>query len=885
MAYTSYKPDVPIEIAGMEQFACEAEARDGHSRSGQGARLMPGGADGVCADAVEAALQQLPAGLRGGAGVRGFQAGIEAGQRMLGNRAFVRRVEALQSRGQDAAAPDPAAPLQMMPKKKKKQEAAGTGAGPGMAAQGGDAGAGPDDGAPELVAVKPQAQGPLPQAEPVAGQGAVGGGKKKKKSRVQVALNALRGEGVAAFGAYIEAEIGEAALLRTLVERIMRAQDLAGVSKEALRVVEARLRLLDPLLPAPAFAGVNLSAEPAPLLARGAGSRASRGAGREEPEIAPVKARLKPRERELLDACTRGDVGKFRLFTRNVNVDINVADKFGTLLVNAAFEGHEIIVRELLLMRGINVNLAQQLGATPLYVAAQQGHVKIVEMLLAESGIKVNLSTSDGATPLFIAAQCGHEAVVKLLLAAPGVDVNLRTMDGGTPLMVAIEREHVEVAKLLLAAPGTEIDARMLDGTTALYNAAEKNFPGIVEELVRRGANVNLAVRDGAPPLGIAAYRGNDEIVRKLLAAAGVEVDKPNEDGITPLSAAADGGYQDIVGLLLDNGADPNRSNPMGITPLHRACLYGYTRIVELLLHAGANAELEMNDPEVSTRTPYSFAQLAGHWPIMRLLENHRKAGAQQASLALATPAGAAQAASLTSPAAGENRDGAGRQAPGNRATASPETPGQTGPAGIPAAPPTPLAQAQDGLRQQVLGKLRDDSLDPRDGILLLQDVNAVNDLDGLCTLHNRLAHIERQKLRARRRRRRGGLSRGREAAPGRAPATAPEFTLREKTGLDAERVEAEIKRFLDQAYHRFVSQAVNDMEFGRGKRTAGYPDLWHASAGIPGVGSCSVFYYLDAERNRIRIVGIGRHAGRAEYHMDYVSGALGGVGRVLRIA
>ena len=81
------------------------------------------------------------------------------------------------------------------------------------------------------------------------------------------------------------------------------------------------------------------------------------------------------------------------------------------------------------------------------------------------------------------------------------------------------------------------------------------------------------------------------------------------------------------------------------------------------------------------------------------------------------------------------------------------------------------------------------------------------------------------------------------------------------------------------------MSQAVNDMEFGRGKRTSGYGELWHVSAGIPGVGSCSVFYYLDAARNRIRIVGIGHHVERAAYRLDYAAEELGEAGRILGIA
>ena len=181
-----------------------------------------------------------------------------------------------------------------------------------------------------------------------------------------------------------------------------------------------------------------------------------------------------------------------------------------------------------------------------------------------------------------------------------------------------------------------------------------------------------------------------------------------------------------------------------------------------------------------------------------------------------------------------------------------------------------------------MLGKLRDDNLESLEGIRLLEDVNASSNIDSLCTLYNRLAGIERQKERARRRGRRREVM-PEAAVP--AAAVAPVFSLGERTGLDAEAVDAAVKRRLAQRYHRFVGQAVNDMEFGRGKPTSGYRGLWHASAGVAGVGSCSVFYYLDGSGERIRIVGIGHHVGRAAYRLDYATEELGRSGRVLRIA
>ena len=185
---------------------------------------------------------------------------------------------------------------------------------------------------------------------------------------------------------------------------------------------------------------------------------------------------------------------------------------------------------------------------------------------------------------------------------------------------------------------------------------------------------------------------------------------------------------------------------------------------------------------------------------------------------------------------------------------------------------------------QEILRKLEQDNLEPLEGIRLLAEVRASASIDGLCGIYNRLAGIERQRERSRRSGvRRGVFSIGMEQTP--ALVGAPTFALEGKSGMDAEGIEEEIKGYVEQAHHRFVSQAVNDMEFGRGKPTSGYPGLLHASAGIADVGSCSVFYYTDAEARVIRIVGIGHHVGRATYRLDYTDEDLGDSGRTLRVA
>ena len=926
-----YYSEAQQSATGIEQPRHTAAVAGGSGRPGAGTGCGLGVTEPVAAGA---ALEQMAAGIAGGTGLRAFQAGIETGQRVLGNRAVMRWVRSRQEAARGTAlhslpgevageavpgAASPAhGPLQLMSKKKKKQ--AGV---PGEKEQAqAVAGAEPGTRLPEAQ-VKQAAlpESGLSQAKPGATAEPVV--KKKKKSRVQVALNTLRDEGVTAFREYIEAEIGEAELLRTLVERITRAENLEAVQAEALRVVEGRLRLHDPA------AGSEPSHAVTPR----------QGEVMERPVKARFKAKLSKRERDLLEACMMGNAGRVRGLLRHGNVDINVGSEFGTFLCLAAYEGRAAVVRELLSRPGIDVNLATAGGETPLYFAAQEGHVEIVELLLGVRAINVNLQNMrgviplsaaahqgyeevvklllavkdvsvnvrgpDGATALFYAAQEGYPGIAKLLLAVPGIDVNAAGSRGATPLFVAAQDGHEEVVKLLLGAPKIGIDARLDDGATALFCAAQNGFSGIVGLLIKHGADVNLPMNDGTPPLSISIVNGHPETARLLLQAPGTQVNHRGLRQITPLCYASSKKHKDIVRLLLRKGADPNLSSDYGATPLHAASLYGHTAIVQMLLQAGAGLDAEVKgrvgEETIKLYTPYHLAELAGQREVMSVLAASRRsrekgratrspAPPEAVSFPVAITGKQAEQTVTTSLEEVESREIGEMELPDpsiSRVLRVTPAPAPAGEGTFETEAPSPLMQAQGGLRKEVLRKLEQDNLEPLEGIRLLEDVNACPDLDSLCTLYNRLAGIERRKERARRQGRRHGrlsLAMGAPAAGPPAPL-APVFSLGARTGLDADTVEGEIKQRLEQRYHRFVGQAVNDMEFGRGKRTEGYPGLWHASAGIAGVGSCSVFYYSDEGMQQLRIVGIGHHVGRAAYRLDYANEVLGRVGQVLSIA
>ena len=65
----------------------------------------------------------------------------------------------------------------------------------------------------------------------------------------------------------------------------------------------------------------------------------------------------------------------------------------------------------LLAAPGLDVNAANNSGATALYVACQEGHATIVQLLLTTLSLDVNAADNGGATALYVACWKGRAAI------------------------------------------------------------------------------------------------------------------------------------------------------------------------------------------------------------------------------------------------------------------------------------------------------------------------------------------------------------------------------------------------------------------------------------------------------------------------------------------
>jgi len=113
-----------------------------------------------------------------------------------------------------------------------------------------------------------------------------------------------------------------------------------------------------------------------------------------------------------------------------------------------------------------------------------------------------------------------------------------------------------------------------------------------------------------------AIEQGNERAARIFLKVIGVKPDEKDALGATPLIKAAMFNRKEVVGQLLEAGADVNLANAQGLTPLHWAAFKGFYPIVEALLAKGANPNLK-GGPGV---TPLMQAAMNGHAAVCAAL-------------------------------------------------------------------------------------------------------------------------------------------------------------------------------------------------------------------------------------------------------------------------
>jgi uncharacterized protein len=257
-------------------------------------------------------------------------------------------------------------------------------------------------------------------------------------------------------------------------------------------------------------------------------------------------------------------------------------------------------------------------GMTALLYATREGCTECVD-LLAKAGANLNQADSDGVTPLVMAGLNAKWDSMKVLIEA-GANVNKWDVYGRNPLYMVVDyntlphggrsdklsadlAKPMEIAELLLAnganvnlqlklfppyralGPDRGADGLLRTGATPLFRAARGGDAPMVELLLKHGALVDLSQENEITPLIVAAgYRAsaidtrgrfrNEQqayAVSKLLLEAGADVNYTEENSQSAIFGAATNGWNSVVQLLADHGADLQIKDRFGNSPLDAA--------------------------------------------------------------------------------------------------------------------------------------------------------------------------------------------------------------------------------------------------------------------------------------------------------------------------
>ncbi|XP_069684015.1 rabankyrin-5 [Periplaneta americana] len=353
--------------------------------------------------------------------------------------------------------------------------------------------------------------------------------------------------------------------------------------------------------------------------------------------------------------------------------DLNARDMRGYTLLHRAVERGDGFSASFLIGHGASVaTVTPELGDTALHMIASYSPTTSetdvmtamteVARQMLEKGLDPNLQNKQGFTPLHLSVMAQNESVFSLLLSRTSqpVDLNLRTEEGHTALWFALLtsleygeesfaaqlikkgaspnpiysfsadsllhlvcKEGLEEAGLFLCTHGTNPNHVNKKGESPLHVACAKGLNKLVTALLKSGANPNLqtlqvddrnykgigdtdSLAYRQTPLHVAIFEKQEGAIKAIIQhkkseepkSIPVDFNLKDSSGSTPLALALVTGMQHMVAELIRGGADVNVRNGKGLTLLHQAIMKEDSETSIFLLDQGADMNAVTTDNE-----------------------------------------------------------------------------------------------------------------------------------------------------------------------------------------------------------------------------------------------------------------------------------------------
>ncbi|KAK4186698.1 ankyrin repeat-containing domain protein [Podospora australis] len=191
-------------------------------------------------------------------------------------------------------------------------------------------------------------------------------------------------------------------------------------------------------------------------------------------------------------------------------------------------------------------------------------------------------------TPLHDAVINNNVDLVEMMLQG-GVNPNSAARGGMTPLHYAAFQRNVELIKVFLLH-GANLNAMTDQNRSVLFFSVRSQNDLGSDDMLAYASNTNVGYgnhSDDATRKTITALFDSPAGWKFLLKGINIA----DKNGVTPLMAAAEGGFKSVVTMFLKRGAHPGTKDCAGHTALKYAASINRRDLVRLLLEADPDVE------------------------------------------------------------------------------------------------------------------------------------------------------------------------------------------------------------------------------------------------------------------------------------------------------
>ncbi|KAM8814141.1 ankyrin repeat domain-containing protein 42 isoform 1-T1 [Rhynchonycteris naso] len=251
----------------------------------------------------------------------------------------------------------------------------------------------------------------------------------------------------------------------------------------------------------------------------------------------------------------------------------------------AAIRGQDACMQALMI-NGANLAAQDDHGCTPLHLAATHGHSFTLQMML-RSGVDPSQTDVREWRPVHYAAFHGRLGCLQLLVKW-GCGIEDVDYNGNLPVHLAAMEGHLHCFKFLLSrmSSATQALKAFNDNGENVLDLAQRFFKQNIIKFIQGAEYERNDSKDQetlAFPGHVAAFKGDLEILKKLIEDGVININERDTDGSTPMHKAAGQGHIECLQWMIKMGADSNITNKAGEKPSDVAKRFAHLAAIKLL--------------------------------------------------------------------------------------------------------------------------------------------------------------------------------------------------------------------------------------------------------------------------------------------------------------